>query len=488
MTRLRPSGPTAMAAALVTVAALIAVSASPSQAVVDTPTGTDPVLGCIYNGYRDVPTTTGDIAVAPHCFTTPDRSTVPKVAPVDPTKTAAELTATQTWSPLHPDHRLARGTMATRDVSSAPRAANSAELTAAMLAAREHHLPDSLQGSLWSGVNIGGGVHAHDNIPIYTVDSSNPHQEFAWFATTDSRVTSFPKLYELTTGRLPLPSWAKPSDGGDHALATYDVATGIWRSYFHVVKDAAGTWTFAAAGHLYADRDAFALGQRNYWLGLLQGSSSVVGMSNELTQIGLEEVRRGVIDHMVSITFPDYASGSPSFPAKQGDGRWASPAPQAGQVFTFPRGFDVEAHIVANRIDPTTAAVMRAVAKYGGIVSDRNAFVMAFNFEHPYGMGANVNPWRDDPVIADRIGRMNLNAFPWRQIEWLPANYAGQLTNTVPVVTAPVDPPTRVDHLPLGPTSSPSPTSTATSATPVPTPTASPTCRKNPKACKQAVR
>lgn len=439
---------TLWATAAVALAAL--APALPAQAETSgIASGVDSARGCVYNGFDYVPPASG-IAVGPHCFSTPDASGKPVVAAVDPGKTAADLAAVQRWSPLHPDHYVAEGTMATRLVGSAPRATNSAAIAKFVSdALPRKYLPDTLDPWLRMGVNVGGGVHAHDNIPIYTVDSSNPHQAFATFVSTDARVVNFPRLVQVTTGRLPIPTWAKPSDGGDRAFATFDVATGIMRGYYGVTKGgtSGNEWHFAASGYWYGDPTTRTAGPDNYWLGYLTGSSSVIGISNELTQIGAEEVRRGEINHMVSVTFPDYLKGTISFPAKQTDGGLdpaAFPAaPAAGQVFTFPRGFDVDAYVKANGIDPTMAAVMRAVKKYGGIVADRNAFVMALNFEHPYGMGDGVNPWKTDPVLSARINGLKQNAFPWALTEWLPVGYAGHLTNAAdqaPATSAPSAP------------------------------------------------
>lgn len=402
-------------------------------------TGVDPTRGCVYNGFDY--SATGDIAEGPHCYTTPDDASIAKVAEVDPSKTLADLRAVQNWSPLHPDHYVAAGTMATRIVIDAPRAKNSSAIAAFV-----NELPKDYAGKagfdwLRTGANIGGGVAAHDNIPIYTVDSSNPHQEFAEFDSSDKRVTTFAKLYEMTSGRIPLPSWAVTSGGkdnnlgGDRSFAIFDVATGIMRGYFHAVKNAAGVWQYSSAGYWYGDAATRTAGKANYWLGYLQGSSSVIGVSNELTQIGAEEVRRGVINHMVSVTFPSYQKDAISFPAKQTDGRLDNPnAPWAGQVFTLPADLDIDAYAAEHNIDVTTAAIMRAVQRHGGIVSDQNTWAMAFNFESPFGMGVraekpDANPWRDDPELAAKVGAMRINNFPWELTQWLPVNYAGKLDN-----------------------------------------------------------
>lgn len=405
--------------------------AAADTAGVNTTTGVDAARNCVQNGFHYTATT----AVGAHCYDTPDNSTVAPLAKVVSTKTVADLAAVQASSPLDPSHYLAQGSFATQSIAGAPLAPNSAAIATFVSDALPRiYLPSQFADWLRTGSNIGGGVSANDNIPIYTVDSSNPHEEFAQFASSDSRVTTYPKVVAMNSGKIPFPSWGKPSDGGDQSLAIYDVATGIWRSYFHVTKDANGVYQYASGGYWYGDTTTKTAGDRNYWLSLIQGTSSVIGISNELTQIGAQEVRNGKINHAVSVTFPGYMAGKTSFPAKKSDGQLDPAtypnAPQAGQRFTFPASFDVEAYIKANNIDGTTAAIMRAVKTYGGIVSDRNNWCMAFNFEHPYGIAATAskgqNVYQTDSALAAKINAMNINKFPWAQTAWVAPNYAAK--------------------------------------------------------------
>lgn len=407
--------------------ATAAHSAKTASPEVRTAAGVDVARGCVQNGFHYVPATPDGLAVGPHCFSTPDTSTVPPLASVDRRKTPAELTVVEASSPLDPVSYLGRGTFAAVPAAAGPLAANSQQIAAfvandlPMLS-----LPDAFDPWLRTGVNIGDGIGADDNIPIYTVDSSNPAQHFVQLISSDARVTSYPKLVSTTSGRIPLPTWFEPSAGGDHALAVHDVATGIWRSYFGVTPTAAGTYSYASAGYWYGDATTRTAGDRNYWLSLVQGSSSVVGLSNELTQIGAQEVRDGVIHHVVSVTFPDYLAGRASFPAKLSDGSLDPAqhpnAPMAGQRFRFPATFDVEAFVRDHHVDATTAAIMRAVKTYGGIVSDRNHWCMAFNLESPLGIAAGAskgqNVYRTDPVLAARVAALNINVFTWASTVW----------------------------------------------------------------------
>jgi hypothetical protein len=402
----------------------------------NTAIGFDAQRNCIFNGFDyQAPDA---IAEADHCFTTTDNSTIAPLAQVDPAKSLADLRATQNWDPLDPDHYLAADTMATRGIpASAPIASNSSGIASFVSdALPRKYLPPLWADTIRLGASVGMGMQSHDSIPIYVVDSSNPYQRLQTFSSTSTRVTTFPKLVQMTTGQIPLPAWAEPSNGGDGALAIYDVGTGIWRSYFGVIPRLGGGWTFSSSGYWYGDKGARKAGYWNYWLGLIQGSSSVSGISNELTQIGPEEFRRDRIDHMISFTFPDYQSGSASFPAKQTDGGLdpnAYPdAPEVGQVFTLPKSFDVDAYAAGRGLGPSMTAILHAIQNYGGIVTDKNHWVMSLNFENPLGFGVraedpNDNLWATDPVLNSKMNELNrdLNRFPWSATEWLVPDFAG---------------------------------------------------------------
>lgn len=392
----------------------------------DTPSGLDPDRGCVYNG--QIISFDGDVAPAPACWRTPDDPSIPVLAEVDPSRTESDLLAVQTWSPLDPDHYVARGTMADRVIpADAPVAPNSDEIAASVGPIVDHYISDQFKGWFRTAYNVDGGFGPGDNIPIYVVDSSNPHQEFATFTSADARVTTNAGVVRVNTGKIPLPGYAKPSSGGDKALAIYDVATGIWRSYFHATEQADGTWAFASGGYWYGDQASLSAGE-NYSLGLVQGSSSVVGISNELTQIGVEELVRGEIGHMVSVTFPSYSNEGPSFPAKQTDGRLSPEqfpnAPKAGQVFRFPPDFDVDAYADEHNIDASTRAIMNAVKKHGGIIADQNAWITAFNIESPLGYPEGMAP-HHTPEGSAALSRLRLNTFPWHETQWMVENYAG---------------------------------------------------------------
>ena len=416
--------------ALAAFGASLAPAASAAPAV----SGVDPDRGCVYNGQSYFPES--EVAEGPACWMTPDDLSTPRLAEVDESKGAADLDEVERTPLVGTD--VLNGTVAVRDIQAAPKAENSDEIAANVYNLVAPGFPVKI------GANVGGGIHAHDNIPVYVVDSSNPTQAYAEFSSTDPRVTNSPGAVHYNTGKVPVPAGFKPSDGGDHAAAIYDVATGVHREYFGLSGSNEDGWAFASGGYLLGSPDFGPLGLENQALGLMQGSSSVVGMANSLTQISVEDVVSGEIDHAFSMTAPNYAP-EPVWPAKQSDGnRTDIPAPQAGMFGRLPADVDIEkwaADFKAEKgrpVDKITLMKMYAAQNHGVPVTDRNGVVWADNFESPYGQGGE-NKWETDPVAATLMAEYRPGDFPLHLLEWVTPSWVGEpedyepSENSVPV-------------------------------------------------------
>lgn len=212
-----------------------------------------------------------------------------------------------------------------------------------------------------------------------------------------------------------------------------------------VAVDYPATYHVSSGGYMLAKPNFGGVGEDNYWLTLKNGTSSVVGMANELTQIGVDELKAGKINHMVSITAADYAALTASFPAKGTDGKLDMSkypnAPRAGQRGFLPASFDVEEHLrnTGHADDQLTRMILTAMKEYGFIIADRNLFTNAFNLEAassyaPYArQGKNV--YKEDPQLAAMFANFvpsgfTGNQFPWQQVQWMPVNYTESAENT----------------------------------------------------------
>ena len=212
-----------------------------------------------------------------------------------------------------------------------------------------------------------------------------------------------------------------------------------------VAVDYPATYHVSSGGYMLAKPNFEGVGEDNYWLTLKNGTSSVVGMANELTQIGVDELKAGKINHMVSITAADYAALSASFPAKGTDGKIDLSkypnAPRAGQRGFLPASFDVEEYLAntGHADDQLTRMILTAMKEYGFILTDHNLFTNAFNLEAassyaPYArQGKNV--YKEDPQLAAMFASFvpsgfTGNQFPWQQVQWMPVNYTESAENT----------------------------------------------------------
>ncbi len=211
-----------------------------------------------------------------------------------------------------------------------------------------------------------------------------------------------------------------------------------------VAVDYPATYHVSSGGYMLAKPNFGGVGEDNYWLTLKNGTSSVVGMANELTQIGVDELKAGKINHMVSITAADYSSLTSSFPAKGTDGKIDVSkypnAPRAGQRGFLPANFDVEEHLrnTGHADDQLSRMILTAMKEYGFIITDRNLFTNAFNLEAassyaPYArQGKNV--YKEDPQLAAMFANFvpsgfTGNQFPWQQVQWMPVNYTESAEN-----------------------------------------------------------
>lgn len=221
-----------------------------------------------------------------------------------------------------------------------------------------------------------------------------------------------------------------------------------------VAVDYPATYHVSSGGYMLAKPNFGGVGEDNYWLTLKNGTSSVVGLANELTQIGVDELKAGKINHMVSITAADYAALTSSFPAKGTDGKLDMSkypnAPRAGQRGFLPASFDVEEHLrnTGHADDQLSRMILTAMKEYGFIIADRNLFTNAFNLEAassyaPYArQGKNV--YKEDPQLAAMFANFvpsgfTGNQFPWQQVQWMPVNYTESAENSAGRNTASAD-------------------------------------------------
>ena len=409
-------------------------------------TNPDGSVRCIENGTKFVPSASDPFAPAQSCyFSEPSASAKASLVRIatkkdvypSPEAARAALERTENTSPLAPGSQLAKDSFFYQPLTGSEPIDPYSDETS-----RETLETNVGKGTMWAtGANFGGVGDSYlggqESIAVFTVDSANPEQHYVTVVSNDPRVTANATSQELMTGRIPLPKWAAdqlPTSSGDGSIAIYDVATGLYREMFrvHPVAGAADTFTFASGGYVQARPHFAGFGTDNFWGTLMTGTSSVVGLTNSLTQISPADIRSGSIDHMVSMTWQDYTKVA-SFPAKDADGR-VDPvryprAPHAGQVFTLPQDFDVDAYADTAEMGELDRMYLHAIQNYGAIITDRNAVINAVNFAHPAGVASYArrqqNVYTADPSIARSLRNYQPNRLPYTKFQWIRKNYAG---------------------------------------------------------------
>lgn len=356
----------------------------------------------------------------------PRRALVPALAgSLAVSLTAAEEAQANSSAVLHPSTYLGRGTIAQRQVSAMPVLPQSAQMASYLKNLHSRYVTDQFKGKLPLSAN----VFAY-NIPIHVVNSKSSTQNYEWFYSYDPRVKYQSAEYKALMGaekpvKIPLPKNFQIPGGGDKSIAVYDQGTGIWRSYFNVTKTTsgnhAGQWVYRSGGYI---KNAKALPGSGHNLQLTGGTSSVVGMANELTQIGIDEVLAGRINHAVSFTLPNARSGY-SWPARQGDGNLTDAlAPYQGQWFRI----DPKVNLASLGLRPLTLMIAQAVQRYGGYGSDRNLWCMAANYEYDTSQSeANQGKSRWYTQVQKKYGQApeNLHDFPFQHLQFAPKDWKG---------------------------------------------------------------
>lgn len=554
---------------------------------------------CLTTGYRNVPLNPDGTTVNAFCFNN-SNETNEKLSPyaaIDTSKTQEDIYKVQDTGIWGAKQQVARDTFAYQKLpDNTPVLENSQNINSQLLAY------DRTINKWLTAENVNRQGAGQELIPTLTVDSSNPNQEYVEVVSRDNRALTSEATRRLTMGSRPMSLWylKHPNPSGDKSLATYDTATGLWTSMFHVMQDApaqtykstatiklsedgtvpnvekwmgakdesarkkvnydtayftsapvegkaqtvdaqsaqlqavpgekttakdgltpvytpnnhvspysasdaitvqpyardlkydrdmrypvgrgqtfrlvnpvegvsidahsgaitatraavekaGGTlnvqveadWTpvikYSSGGFMAGIPNFGGLGENNYWLNLASGTSSVVGMANENTQIGIDELRRGKIEHALSVTLPNYQRGA-SFPAKMADGNIDATkypeAPHAGQRWRLPKDFDTDGYLRSIGLDGDKILRMQieAAKEYGGIVTDRNLATIAFNFESGWSYAPAAregkNIYTDETVKEGWLKKMfdqhtgGNGAFPWQAVQWLPMNYA----------------------------------------------------------------
>jgi hypothetical protein len=269
--------------------------------------------------------------------------------------------------------------------------------------------------------------------PIYIVPSTQPTVEVK-AVIWDDPMKTFPALRELQKQWLavPLPDDSEPSAGTDSSAMVVQPSTGrVWEFWLTrktgaQVQNSEGSmapqWGARWGGRLdsiSSNPGYFITTPEGYKFGT--AASGIPMLAGTLT---IEELQRGVIDHIVGVGIPEVLADRWSFPAQRSDGesRYEFAIPE-GAIFRLPANLDLD----AIEMEPLARMIAKAVQKHGMIVTDRSG-VVGFAGQNPLNRYPEGSPyWGKGGIMRCPEGRytwacsgpMQLVGFPWDKLQLL---------------------------------------------------------------------
>ncbi len=247
--------------------------------------------------------------------------------------------------------------------------------------------------------------------PLYYVDSNT--QKVPLRIIQNGTLLSDTRLDELTRLGVPLPPAVKASNGTDGEITIYDKSTDTLYEFWQF-KNVNGQWQASWGGVLKNASTSNGImpvminkwGNKEYWGATATNLPAMGGT------ILLEDLKAGVIDHVLGIGIIRPKAGAFKWPAMRTDGFYNGPnAIMEGQRFRF--ASDVY-------IDPNWPPIMKmmviAIRDYGMVVRDKSDSV-GFSAEDPaqYGMGENAyTPYYGGKQLWDVMA-----LFPWSKLQAL---------------------------------------------------------------------
>lgn len=227
-----------------------------------------------------------------------------------------------------------------------------------------------------------------------------------------------PQLYDPARGGhfldVPVPRNALAATGNDAQLTVYDRSTGELWEFWKATRTEEG-WKACWGGRI--DDVKESPGYFNDGMG-----TAATGLSVSGGAITVKDVRRGRIDHAMSITLIDAAHWSEfSYPAQRSDG--GMPKGSANVIREGQRlRLDPDLDLSSMKLHPIARMVAEAAQTYGFIVTDKAGAVSVVT-ENGGGVEqrTGTNPWKG--LMGGTPGYEIMRDFPWAEMQALPVDY-----------------------------------------------------------------
>ena len=219
---------------------------------------------------------------------------------------------------------------------------------------------------------------------------------------------------ETQWAEVPIPSYAKPADGGDSEMTIYQASTDtIWE--FWGAKQVDGQWQACWGGRM--QNASLGDGIFTTYYGTTATSLPFLG-----GQVTAEELQRGEIKHAIGIALVETEHASTySWPAHRSDGLNPDKAPNR-----IPQGLrfrlDPKVNVDGLNMHPVGKIIAKAAQKYGFVVWDK-AGAITLRAQNPYSYTVLSKPNPYEALYAGAPGYKILENFPWDRLQFLPMDY-----------------------------------------------------------------
>lgn len=246
------------------------------------------------------------------------------------------------------------------------------------------------------------------SVPIYTVPAGEPTVR----VRPIDRLT--PPALRSAWRAVPLPPKAQPASGSDGQLVVWQPSTDRLWEFWRLSHEPHG-WQASWGGAMRQASSNPGVYSSNAWPGakpIWGASASSLSIAGGL--ITLEDLRRGEINHALSIALPEIREGVYDSPARRTDGTASNP-------LSLPEGahlrLDPALNLAALHLPRLTQMIAEAAQRYGIFVRDKTANV-AFYAQDPAPKGK-------DPYAGPRgyfegkYPTQLLATFPWSHLQLL---------------------------------------------------------------------
>jgi len=249
------------------------------------------------------------------------------------------------------------------------------------------------------------------NTTVVTVPADQPKVDVIWDDCQHKGYTPG-SLYDAKGqfADVPMPANVRTAGGTDKELTVWSPSTDqLWE--FWIANKQDDGWHACWGGRM----DTVSTGPGYFRHGF---GATATGLPNAFGMVSFDDVRRGSIDHAMSLQIIGSAAWwKLSWPAQRGDGD-GSGSIEEGTRFRLDPTVDVE----ALDLPPIAKMIARAAQRYGFVVTDRSGAVAVLG-EAGNSLTANgmPNPWTG--LLGDTKSYDLLHGFPWDRLQALPHDY-----------------------------------------------------------------